>query len=385
VAAATPSETRPFKVKPRLKHFASRVVDGRVILEQEPGVETTLEDPDGQVLALLQLADGTRTTEELAAAMGRRWSDLSPDDVAEGIAALDDAGLLEDEAAPTDLSAWQRERYFSNLAFFGTFANLGQHRYQFQERLCHSRVVLLGLGGLGSMLLMNLAGLGVGHVTVVEYDVIELKNLARQLVYSERQIGSPKLGHAVARAEALNSAMEIRAVEGRVEGPRDVASLVVGADLVLSLIDQPYDVPFWVNRACVEAGVPFITGGILPTRGIYYSVDPGRSGCLGCLPGGKGVEGQAVDQVSLTAPAPRVNSAIGPTASLMGALVGLEAVRYLTGFAPPIAAARQWLVDFRSGETTVGYSWPRVPDCPLCGGSHLAMAGAIPGVGGLLP
>jgi molybdopterin/thiamine biosynthesis adenylyltransferase len=235
------------------------------------------------------------------------------------------------------------------------------------------------------MLLMNLAGLGVGHVTVVEYDVIELRNLARQLFYNERQIGSPKLGHAVARAEALNSAMEITAVEGRVEGPQDVASLVGGADLVLSLIDHPYEVPYWVNQACVEAGVPFITGGILPTRGIYYSVDPGRSGCLECLPAGTGVGERAVDPVSRTAPAERVNCAIGPTAGLMGSLVGLEAVRYLTGFAPPIAAARQWLVDFRTGETTVGYSWPRVPDCPLCHGRSLAMAEAGPGVDGLLP
>jgi molybdopterin/thiamine biosynthesis adenylyltransferase len=372
-------------VKPRLKHFSSRVVDGRIILEQEPGVSMTLEDPDGQILALLRLADGTRTTEELAAAMGRCWSDLSPEDVTEGIAALDQAGLLENEAAHTDLSPSQLERYFSNLAFFGTFASIGHSRYQFQERLCNARVVLLGLGGLGSMLLMNLAGLGVGHVTVIEYDVIELGNLARQLVYGERQIGTPKLGHAVARAEALNSTVEITAVEGRVECPQDVASLVAGADLVLSLIDQPLDVPYWVNQACVEAGVPFIAGGILPTRGIYYSVDPGRSGCLGCLRRGEDVDERGVDPITLAAPAARINAAIAPTASLIGALVGLEGVRYLTRFAPPIAAARQWLVDFKTGETTVGFSWPRVPDCSVCSSPDVAMAGAVPGVKGLLP
>jgi molybdopterin/thiamine biosynthesis adenylyltransferase len=75
-------------------------------------------------------------------------------------------------------------------------------------------------------------------------------------------------------------------VERRVSGPDDIAALLPGADLVLSAIDRPDEVQTWVNQACVAAGVPFITGGMYVARGIYYSVDPGRSGLPGVSPDG---------------------------------------------------------------------------------------------------
>src|SRR4030095_4834779 len=147
--------------------------EGQVTLIQELGVEATLPDPEGQVLALLELADGSRTVDQLAAAMVERWPELRRADVASGVAALDEAGLLEDAAAADDLSPWQQERYFSNLAFFGTFATLDRSRADLQASLLDARVVLLGAGGLGSTLLYNLAGLGVGDVVVLDTDSVD--------------------------------------------------------------------------------------------------------------------------------------------------------------------------------------------------------------------
>jgi molybdopterin/thiamine biosynthesis adenylyltransferase len=352
-------------VRPCLKQSYTRLVaNGEITLTRETGVEMTLPDPDGQVLALLDLLDGDRTIDEVSRAMAERWPGLTADDVAEGIAALDGAGLLEDAAAPTTLSAWQRERYSSNLAFFGTFADLTRSRDSFQEALRRAHVVLLGVGGLGSTLLLNLAGLGVGQVTVLDCDRVELKNLARQFLYSEAEVGQPKLGRAVARARAFNSEVRLTPVERWVTGPEDVAPLLPGADLVLSAIDQPPEVQEWVNEACVAAGVPFITGGIQAGRGLYYLVIPGRSSCLACW---RDAEAPAGATVTPAGRPERVNRALGPAASLMGALIALEAVRYLTGFAPPVSAAKLWLVDFATGRSDVGYAWPRLPDCPVCG------------------
>ena len=348
-------------VQPCLKSYSRLAQNGEITLTRETGVELTLPDPDGQVLALLDLLDGTRTIDEATRAMVGRWPDLTPADVAEGVAALDAAGLLEDAAAPTTLSSWQRERYSSNLAFFGTFADLGRSRDTYQATLRRAHVVLLGVGGLGSTLLFNLAGLGVGHVTALDCDRVELKNLARQFLYSEAEVGQPKLGRAVARARAFNSELRITPVERWVTGPDDVAPLLPGADLVLSAIDQPAEVQEWVNDACVAAGVPFITGGMQVARGVYYSVLPGRSSCLACW---RGAEARTA---ALPRYPERVNRGIGPVASLMGALIALEAVRYLTGFAPPVSAGKLWLVDFATGQADVGYAWPRLPGCPVCG------------------
>jgi molybdopterin/thiamine biosynthesis adenylyltransferase len=367
-------------VRPRLKSFTRRVQNGEITLVRETGVEMTVPDPEGQVLALLELLDGGRTTDAVAAAMTERWPGLTPDDVAEGIADLDAAGLLEDAAAPSTLSAWQRERYASNLAFFGTYAGLNRSRDSYQAALRRAHVVLLGVGGLGSTLLLNLAGLGVGRVTALDCDRVELKNLARQFLYSEAEVGLPKLGRAVARARAFNSELRITPVERWVTGPEDLAPLLPGADLVLSAIDQPAEVQEWVNDACVPAGVPFIAGGMQVGRGVYYSVLPGQSSCLGCWRAADAAGGAPADLPQ------RVNRGIGPVASLMGALIALEAVRYLTGFAPPVSAGKLWLVDFATGQSDVGYAWPRLPDCPVCGSRaqgeplaatpHPAVAGA---------
>jgi molybdopterin/thiamine biosynthesis adenylyltransferase len=167
----------------------------------------------------------------------------------------------------------------------------------------------------------------------------------------------------VARAQAFNSELRITPVERRVAGPEDIAPLLPGADLVLSAIDRPDEVQTWVNQVCVAAGVPFITGGMQTARGLYYSIDPGRSGCLACWQTAQRIARRGAPPVERP---DRINRGIGPVASLMGALVALESVRYLTQFAPPISAGRLWLVDFATGQLEVAFDWPRLPDCAVC-------------------
>jgi molybdopterin/thiamine biosynthesis adenylyltransferase len=351
--------------KPRLKSSYTRIKsEGEISLFREAGSWLSLPDPDGQLDALLDLLDGTHTTQAIAAAMAHRWPELTAAEVEEGIASLDEIGLLEDAAAASALTSWQEERYASNLAFFSTFAGLGHSRFEFQERLRRAHVVLLGVGGVGSTLLLNLAGLGVGRVTALDCDAVEGKNLTRQFLYTEAEIGQPKLAHAIARAQALNRELRIAGVERRVTGPEDIAPLLPNADLVLSAIDRPDEVQSWVNRECVAAGVPFITGGIQVARGGYYSVDPGRSGCVACW---HAAAARAGNESPGSGGSEQVNRAIGPAASLVGGLIALEAVRYLTGFAPPVSAAKVWLVDLVTGEIGVGHEWSRLPDCPVCG------------------
>jgi molybdopterin/thiamine biosynthesis adenylyltransferase len=349
------------RVRPVLKRYDRAVADGEITLLPDTGIEFSLSDPDGQVAALLDLLDGSRSLDEVASALRERWPSLSREDVEAGIAALDQAALLEDVEAATALTARQRDRYASNLEFFATFATLDRSRHSFQEALREARVVLLGVGGLGSCLLMNLAGLGVGSVTLLDFDRVELKNLVRQFAYDESMLGRSKVECAAARVRSLNSEVDVDSVERRVEGPEAIEPLLDGADLVLGALDQPNEVRYWVNEACVAAAVPLVTGGFQAGRGLYYSVDPGRSGCAACLrlnmqPEAKG---RLVRE-------PVVNRGIGPVATVIGSLIALEAVRYLTGFAPPVAAGKLWLVDFATGEAGVGYEWSRAPDCPVC-------------------
>jgi molybdopterin/thiamine biosynthesis adenylyltransferase len=344
---------------PRLKSFTRFGSTGDITLVRESGTCFQLADPTGQVATLLDLCDGTRSATDIHAALRDNWPELALGDVTEGIAALDTAGLLENERAANTLDDRQRARYASNLAFFGTFASCGRSRYAAQEALRRAHVVQLGVGGVGSSVLYNLAGLGVGRITTLDCDVVELKNLSRQFLYDENDVGRSKIACAAARVRALNSEVTVTPVERQVTGPADIADLLPGADLLISVIDQPLDVQSWVNEAAVAAGVPVIAGGMTVTRGVYWSVSPGASGCLACRS----------PKPSMPAPvtvADRVNRAIGPAAGVIGSLIALEAVRYLTGFAPPISAATLWRIDLATSQVEIGETWQRRPDCPVC-------------------
>ena len=353
-------------MRPLLKPFLHQRDTDNLMLVRDVGDAFELPDPDGQIETLIKLLDGTRTPEQVTADIRTRWPELTGSDVRDGIAALDQAGLLEDADAVTDLTEAQQLRYTSGLSFFSTFATLDRSRYHFQERLRDTHVVLLGVGGLGSSVLLGLAGSGVGRITLLDTDRVELKNLTRQFLYTESDVGAAKVSRAAARARATNSTIRVEAVDRRVTGVADIAPLIDGADLVVCGIDQPVASRYWVNEACVAAGVPWVGGGMTVTRLVYWSIWPGHSGCLACRDAA-GLGPTATDDAATDLRRWRTNRTIGPMASVVAGYVGLEALRYLTGFAPPVAAARSWLIDVVTGTSTVEVAWDRRADCPVCG------------------
>jgi molybdopterin-synthase adenylyltransferase len=341
----------------------------------EPETQIVLSDPGGQVEQLLGLLrDGTRDEAQLATALAERGVPAPDGEVTAAIAALDDLRLLV-AAAATSLPDNQAERYVSNLAFFETFASLERSPASFQGSLLDAHVVFLGAGGLGSTVIQALTGAGVGQMTLLDHDVVEPRNFARQYLYRAQDVGLPKVERAAAWVQAYSPATDVRAVSRRIGGPADVADVVAGTDLVVSGVDQPDNIDEWVNEACVAAGVPYVRGGMFARRLGYFSVDPGRSACVACHQHelAATAPGHGVTPERLTAGLDRVNRGIGPVASMVGALVAMEALRYLTAFALPIAAGRQRFVDFATGDQETR-AWTPWPGCPVC-----ATAPAPPG------
>lgn len=360
----------------KLKNAVWQRAGDDLCVVSEPETQIVLSDPGGQVEHLLGLLrEGTRDEAQLAAALAELGMPATQSEVTDAIAALDELRLLVDAASPVSLPDGQAERYFSNLAFFETFASLERPPASFQGALLNSHVVFLGTGGLGSTVIQALTGAGVGQMTLLDNDVVELRNFARQYLYRTQDIGLPKVERAAAWVRAFSPTTDIRAVGRRIGGPADVADLLAGADLVVSGVDQPDDIDQWVNEACVAAGVPLVRGGMFAQRLGYWSVDPGRSACLACheheLAAAAPEHGVALER--LATGLDRVNRGIGPVASMVGALVAMEALRYLTGFAPPIAAGCQRFVDFATGDQE-RFAWTPWADCPVC-----ATAPVLPG------
>lgn len=358
-------------IVPRLKPVTCLAGPDRLLVSHDPRRQVEFDDSLGQVRALLLLLrEGTRDPEALRRELAVRWPDVTRADVDDALNLLDGLGWLEDAAAPGQLLERQRERYFSNLAFFDLFSSLDISSEDVQAKLLRSHVVVLGTGGLGSSVVQNLAGLGVGALTLLDADTVALRNLARQFTYDESRIGASKVAEVASWVRAFNSGIRVQAVDRRVTGPDTVRPLLAGADLLIAAIDQPIEVDLWVNEACVEQGVPFIRGGLVYTRGLYWSVDPGRSACRQCLAtfrstpaGGADPEIDGWPRLLSTEP---VNRGIGPVATIIGGLMAMEALRYLTGIVAPVSAGTYQLVDFAADCSVSADPWPADPDCPVC-------------------
>jgi adenylyltransferase/sulfurtransferase len=150
-----------------------------------------------------------------------------------------------------------------------------------QARLASSSVAVIGVGGLGSPILMYLAASGVGRITMIDYDAVELSNLNRQLLHSTEDIGRRKVVSADRKLVALNPEIAIHplAVKLTKENARD---LLAEHDLVIGALDS-LETRFIVNEACVNLGIPYLDGGVKEFGGMVIFSNPPQTPCFNCV------------------------------------------------------------------------------------------------------
>ena len=162
------------------------------------------------------------------------------------------------EEARPDLSARDLDRYSRQVM-------LEQIGYAGQQRLAAASVCIVGSGGLGSPIASRMAGMGVGRIRLVDRDVVELSNLHRQTLFAESDVGRVKVEAAAERLRAMNSGIRIEALPLSV-GEHNAADVVGGCDVVIDALDS-VAARYALNRACVRAGVPFVTGAAVGVSG----------------------------------------------------------------------------------------------------------------------
>jgi len=228
-----------------------------------------------------------------------------------------------------------------------------------QKRLKAARVLVVGAGGLGSPALLYLAAAGVGSIGVIDADVVEGSNLQRQVIHTDARIGMPKVFSAETAMRALNPFIEVLPYNRRLD-ETNAATLVAEYDLVLDGTDS-FDTRSLVNRACVAAGVPLISGAIAQWEGQLGLFDPARGGpCYACVFPVKPAPGlvPTCAEAGVAAPLPGV----------IGSMMAMEAVKHLTG-AGETLSGRLMIHDALYAETRVIGVKRRV-DCDVCGGQH---------------
>jgi len=220
--------------------------------------------------------------------------------------------------------------------------------------LTRARILVVGMGGLGTPAAIALAAAGVGTLGLVDSDVVELSNLPRQPLYEAADLGRPKVEAAARRLTGGAPALRVESHRRRF-GADDTA-LAGAFDVVVDGTDT-IAAKFAVNDAAVAAGVPLVHAGALGLRAQLMTVLPGRSPCYRCVfeeappPG----DVASCDEAGV----------LGPTVALAAALQAAEAIRIVRG-QPPLFADRLLVVDLAGGRHR-RIPLSRNPRCPACG------------------
>ncbi len=356
--------------RPRLKSITVHSSAGQLIIWHRALKRVFLDDPSGSVAAMLQLlVTGEHQTAELRQAMAARGFDVTDEEIGGVLSALDDLRVLEQADGDDVLDDATRTRHQSNLRFYDLFARLDRTSASLHTAAASSRVLLLGAGGLGSGILQSMCGLGVGAVTIVDTDVVETKNLARQFVYGLDSVGRRKVDAAYDWAASYSPGTRVVPVHRRITDVSTIVELGVDADVVVCAIDSPSDAQLLVNEAAFALGVPFVAGGLSYSTLSYWSVDPGRTPCRLCLDHHRQDELQTLPPILRRDPIiepPPVNRATGPIVQLLSGLMSMEVMRYLTRTDPPVAAAAYHVIEVADRMQTSHAPWQRHHACPLC-------------------
>ncbi len=224
-----------------------------------------------------------------------------------------------------------------------------------QEKLLGSRVLIMGLGGLGSPVAIYLAAAGVGHLVLADFDTVELTNLQRQIVHGSDDIGRSKVESARDSLLANNPEIEVSCIAG-VMDDEELEQQVRLADAVVDCTDN-FAVRFAINAACVKQQTPLISGAAIRLDGqlaVFDSRDP-ESPCYRCLY-------QEGDDAQLTC---SESGVIAPLVGMIGTTQAMETLKVLIGFGKPLVG-RLLLLDAKNLEWR-SLKLKRDPQCPTCG------------------
>lgn len=202
-----------------------------------------------------------------------------------------------------------------------------------QERLQASKVLVIGMGGLGAPVTLYLAAAGVGQLTLVDFDTVDLTNLQRQVIHTTASIGQLKVASAAHAAQALNPHIQVHTLPQKLEFAELLAT-VSSHDAVVDCSDN-FPTRFDLNLACKTAGKPLISGAVIRMEGQITTFDFRQPdvACYRCL---YGEEGETEDTCSTT-------GILAPVAGIIGSMQATETLKVLLGL--PTLSGRLLLLD----------------------------------------
>jgi molybdopterin-synthase adenylyltransferase len=362
-------------IRPRVKpeHAPYRIAGGKIrIGGVSYGLAAEIADPDGWVWTMLTVMDGTRGVPEIIAHVSAAHPGQPAETLWRGAGQLLRSGYVEDVAAavPEILSERDIHRYDRAVGYFRWLDLIPRESsWAPQAILRAARVTILGIGGTGGAAAMALASSGIGQLHCVDPDEVELSNLGRQVLYTEDDIGRPKVASAVARLRRLNSDITVTGQQSEATCEQEALALARDCDVLLLAADNPPQLRAWVNRACLTARRPWVDSGYHGPLVQVGAFVPGEGPCWECtrlaLRDGHAADGAELDDSPQRGDA--VFRAAGAVpAGMSGYLAAHLVIGLLTGI-PPVRPGRIETVNLAALGASPVLAEARHPDCPACG------------------
>ncbi|MFV0282742.1 MAG: HesA/MoeB/ThiF family protein [Castellaniella sp.] len=224
-----------------------------------------------------------------------------------------------------------------------------------QERLLAARVLIVGVGGLGSPAALYLAAAGVGRMTLVDDDVVELGNLQRQILHAMDGLGRPKAESGRDALRALNPDVQVQALVERL-GESRLRELILETDVVLDCSDN-FATRHAINRACVAARKPLVSGAAIKFSGqvSVYDLRDAEAPCYHCL----FPEADDVEELRCA-----TTGVLGPLVGMVGSVQAAETLKLIIGMGEPLVGRLLSVDALRMQWHTIRFR--RDPACPVC-------------------
>ncbi|MGE8494188.1 MULTISPECIES: HesA/MoeB/ThiF family protein [Comamonas] len=229
-----------------------------------------------------------------------------------------------------------------------------------QEAILAAHAVVIGAGGLGSPAAMYLASAGVGRITLVDDDTVDLTNLQRQIAHTTERVGQAKVSSCAASLQAINPHVQIHTVQQRVDAKR-LQTLVGDASVVLDCTDN-YRTRQAINAACVALAKPLVSGAAIRFDGQISVFDRRHKGaaCYACLFSPE----EQFEEASCS-----TMGVFAPLVGIIGTMQAAEALKLIAGIGRSLDG-RLMMLELKDMEwSTMRVS--RNPQCPVCGEQHL--------------
>jgi adenylyltransferase/sulfurtransferase len=244
-------------------------------------------------------------------------------------------------------------QHFDSGEYYSRQTVLSELGVKGQQKLKNARVVVVGLGGLGTVSALYLSLAGVGKLTLVDQDTVEINNLHRQVLYSLSDLRYPKVEAAERRIKQINPEVTVNAVPENLRS-ENVASIVADADCVVDGLDN-MQTRYLLNKHCADRQLPFIFGGAIGMEGNLATLKVPETPCLECiLPG--------LDDVNL--PSCDTRGVLGATTGIIGGMQAMEAIKVVADIEPQ---SKGKLLVFDFAQSEIRSITLRVrPDCDVC-------------------